>query len=284
MDLTNKQVTHKSFGKGNVVECTDSYIEIHFSSGNKRFVFPDAIGTYLKLADQRVSNLIQRMKEKNEKERMDEALEVEKKKDIEAKEQKRSLEREKLIKSHKLFPSSQAAFWCDRQDLDKVFTEWRVFTGVRKSGVKEGQPNRLIRMRQNSACLITERGPDMPEKDRRIAGVYMVSDTFIGKLCKDGYIPAHPKYRLRFSEEESEKLLFWNYYRNEKYPRNMTWNTGNYRYLDNVSMAQILQDVVSLKKSPEEREYAQRFFEYFCRMNRIVERELPKADGALLHI
>ncbi|MDD4583508.1 MAG: hypothetical protein PHR60_04900, partial [Eubacteriales bacterium] len=66
------------------------------------------------------------------------------------------------------------------------------------------------------------------------------------------------------------------------YPQNMTWNTGRYRYFDNVWMAQILRGIVSLKKKPHEQELAQRFFEHFCQMNQISEEELPKPNGALM--
>jgi len=284
MDLINKQVTHKRFGKGSVVEHTDSYIEIHFKLGNKKFVFPDAFGKYLTMIDQRASDSVKKILQKREKERKQEKLELERGKALQRKEQERFLQRERLLKNLKIHPSSQAAFWCEAQDQNRVFTEWRVFAGVTKSGINQGKPNRPIRLNQNSACLLTARNFGMPEKDRCILGVYMVSEVFIGKLCEDGYVPAHSEYRLRLSEQESEKMLFWNYYVNKKYPNNMTWNTGKYRYFDNVWMAQILKDIVSLKREPYERELAQHFFEYFCQMNQIEEKELPKPTGALMCI
>lgn len=64
----------------------------------------------------------------------------------------------------------------------------------------------------------------------------------------------------------------------------MTWNTGRHRYFDNVWMAQILRDIVSLKENPEEQENAQQFFEYFCQMNRIKKEEIPEPNGALMRI
>ena len=53
----------------------------------------------------------------------------------------------------------------------------------------------------------------MPERDRRILGVFMVNETFDNKTNVNGYIPAHSKYRLRLSEQEAEKC--WNYYVNK---------------------------------------------------------------------
>lgn len=284
MNLVNKQVTHTHFGKGSVVKYNDSYIEVCFSSGTKKFVFPDALETYLMLVDEKTADLVNSMKEKIEKERKKKELELQRKRTIEYEKRQRLLERKKLIKNHKLYNVSQVAFWCDKEEEDKVFTEWKIFIGVKKSGVNKGKPNKLIRVHPNSACIITSRAPDMPEKDRRILGVFMVDETFIGKLCEDGYIPAHSKYRLRLSEEESKKMLFWKYYINERYPNNMTWNSGRTRYFDNLWMAQILQDIISLKEKSNELEFVQQFFEHFCQMNRLAYEDLPQPHGALVHI
>ncbi|MEG3072504.1 MAG: hypothetical protein RQM92_18220 [Candidatus Syntrophopropionicum ammoniitolerans] len=106
----------------------------------------------------------------------------------------------------------------------------------------------MAQIRENSAVLLTLRDADMAEEDRRILGVFMVNENFNARKCQDGYIPAHSEYRLQLSEQESEKMLFWNYYINKKYPHRMTWNTGRHRYLDNKWVAQILQDIVSLKR------------------------------------
>lgn len=271
MNLIDKQVTHKHFGRGTVVEHTDSYIEIHFKSGNKRFVFPDAFGTYLSLADKEVATSIKKIKQEREKERLEKERELEKKRMQLLEEQERKIEREKLLKSTRVHPVSQCAFWCDINDLDEIFTQWKVFTGLIKSGSRKGMPNRPIRMNQNSACLLTVREAGMPEKSRYIVGAFMVGETFVGRLCNDGYIPAHSEFRLRLSDEEARKMLFWDYYVNEKNPQKKTWSTGKYRYFDNELMAKILKDIVALKSETDEYELAQQFFEHFCQANRIEE-------------
>ncbi len=46
---------------------------------------------------------------------------------------------------------------------------------------------------------------------------------------------------------------------NKNFPTRITWNSGRQRYFDNIWMAQILRDIVSLKKKPGESESAQRF-------------------------
>ncbi|HZG71331.1 MAG TPA: hypothetical protein VEY51_07305 [Chondromyces sp.] len=284
MNLIDKAVTHKRFGEGSVVKHNDSIIEIHFATENKKFVFPDAFGKYLKLHDRSAAHSLEKIIQKKQMEREKEEQEKEEEKKLLRKEQQLRLEHEKLMKNHKLHPQSQMVFWCDAEEMSRVFTEWKVFTGKINSGNNKGKPNKPTRIYKNSVCLLTARDSSMPEKDRRILGIYMVNERFIGKFCENGYIPAHSEYRLQLTEQESDKMLFWKYYVNEKSPHKMTWNTGKYRYFDNVWAAQILLDIVSLKNDTPERELAQNFFEHFCIMNQIIKEELPEANGALTRI
>lgn len=41
-NIIGKQVTHKSFGNGVVTEQTEERIVVQFSSGEKKFLYPDA--------------------------------------------------------------------------------------------------------------------------------------------------------------------------------------------------------------------------------------------------
>src|SRR5699024_2713813 len=95
--------------------------------------------------------------------------------------------------------------------------------------------------------LLTARKSDDPEKERRILGLYMVNETFTGELGDDGMVPAHAEFRIKLTDEEAEKMLFWNYYINKNYPHRMTWNSGKYRYFDNVWTSKILKYINSLK-------------------------------------
>lgn len=282
MNLINKKVTHKRFGMGSIVKHNDSTIEINFASENKMFVFPDVFGKYLKLHDKSDAHIIEKIIQKKEMEQREEERKKEEEKKQQRKNQKLRIEHEKLMKHHKLHPESQMVFKCDTEEQNSSFSEWKVFSGAIKTGNNKGKPNKPIRMHQNSAVLLTALDAGMPEKDRRILGVYMVNEDFIGKLCEDGNIPAHSKYRLQLTEKESNQLLLWKYYTDKKSPGKMTWNTGKYRYFDNLWMAQILFDIVSLKSEPTEQELAQQFFKHFCKMNQITEQDLPKPNGVLM--
>jgi hypothetical protein len=284
VNLINKEVTHKLYGQGIVVDLSDDFVEIKFPVGNKKFVFPDAFGTHLILKDKRTARSIEKIREERERQlRLEEERKAEER-IAQLKEQQIRMEAENLIRNLKIHPSSQAVFWCEEDEQGKVFTEWCVFTGRVKSGAKKGRVNRPVRLHQNSACLLTKRDSDEPEKNRCILGAFMVGTTFVGKECNDGIIHAHDEYKIQLTEKESEKMLFWNYYVKEKNPQSITWNTGRYRYFHNIMMAQILRDMVSIKKKAEEKELAQRFFEHFCNMNRIDKNKIPKPDGALMRL
>ncbi|TYR73735.1 malate synthase [Rossellomorea vietnamensis] len=282
MNLIDKKVTHKRFGMGSIVKHNDTVIEIHFASENKKFVYPDVFGEHLEIHDQNAANSLEEIIQQKELEQKEEELKKEEEKKLQRKYQELRLGHEKLMRNHKLHPESQMVTWCDTEEQNTVFSEWKVSSGAIKSGANKGKPNKPIRLHQNSAVLLTEIDSSKPEQDRRILGVFMVKDGFIGKLCEDGSIPAHEEYRLQLTEQEADQMLFWKYYVNEKSPDKMTWNTGKYRYFDNVWMAQILQDIVSLKSDPEEQKQAQQFLDHFCRMNQIIEQDLPKPNGALM--
>lgn len=284
MNLINKKVTHKRFGMGSIVKQNDSSIEINFATENKMFVFPDVFGEHLKLHDKSDASSLEKIIQKKETERKEEEWKKEEEKKLQRKNLELRLEHEKLMKHHKLHPESQMVFKCDAEEQNSSFSEWKVFSGEIKTGNNKGKPNKPTRLYQNSAVLLTALDTGMPEKDRRILGVYMVNEDFIGKLCEDGNIPAHSKYRIQLTEQESDQLLLWEYYVNEKSPDKMTWNTGKYRYFDNLWMAQILLNIVSLKSNPEERELAQQFLKHFCKMNQITVQDLPKPNGALMRI
>lgn len=79
-------------------------------------------------------------------------------------------------------------------------------------------------------------------------------------------------------------MLFWNYFINKRYPHRIVWNSGRQRYFDNEWMAQILQDILSLKEDPKEQEYVKLFLEYFCHINNINKAELAEPNGALMCI
>lgn len=277
MNLVNEEITHKVFGEGNVVEHEESIITIDFNEEIKKFVYPDAFRKFITLNDQSTAKIFEEIFLKREIE--ERALEV--KREEEKVQQALEQERQDRLKNHKIHESSQIVFWLDEEEQQNVFNEWQVSTGQIQSGDNKGQPNKAARVSPNSAGLLTVRTADQTETERRILGLYMVNDTFEESLTEDGMVASHPEYRIELSEEEAEKMLFWNYYINKNYPERTSWNSGKFRYFDNVWTAQILKDIIALKTDEEEIKTVQSFLEYFCEMNALDIDNIPEVGGAL---
>lgn len=278
MDLLNEEITHKSFGEGAIIEQDDSFITIDFDEeGVKEFVYPDAFGQFISLKNPNIAESLQKdiLKIEKEKEELEQQYQEERKQ--QALEHKRRAE----LKNHKLHESSQIVFWLDGEEQESVFTDWEVSTGKVQSGKNKGEPKRVARLRPNSAALLTVREPDEPETQRQILGLYMVNDMFTGNLNENGMVPAHEEFRIKLTDQEAEQMLFWNYYINKTYTDRMTWNSGKYRYFDNIWTAQILKDILELKRDETEINEVENFLEYFCKMNALDKENIPEPAGAL---
>lgn len=280
MNLIDKKVTHKVFGEGNIVNHNAASIEVSFAAENKKFIYPDAFAKFLTLHDSEGALEVAQMIQLQEKELKEIEMKKEAERVVQVQKQKMLMEYERLMHNHKLHSESQMVFWCDTEEADTVLESWNVFTGVTKSGVNKGKPSIAARLHRNSAILLTER-KGLNEQERRILGVYMVKEDFIGKLSTDGIVPAHATYKISLTEEESNQLLFWNYYTYKNAPEKLSWNTGKYRYFDNAWMAQILRDIIELKQDEAEKEHAKRFLSYYSKMNQISINEIDPPNGVL---
>jgi hypothetical protein len=48
-----------------------------------------------------------------------------------------------------------------------------------------------------------------------------------------------------------------------------------------MTIAQILKDLVKLKRSKKDKEFVQDFLNYFCELNKIDINDIPEPNGAL---
>ena len=278
MNLIDETVTHKVFGEGQIVEQDDKTITVDFEEDVKKFVYPDAFKTFIMLQDR---DLSERLEETLTKMRAEEKIREKKK----AKEREQKIIQQQLrarLKNENVHESSQIVFWLNEEDDEKVFEDWSVFTGTVQSGKKKGEPNRAARLRPNSMVVLTKRDAKEQEADRKIVGMFMVSETFIGSANEDGFIPSHELFKIELTEEESEKMHFWNYYMNPRSPKRMAWNSGRYRYFDNIWGAQILRDVLKMRQGEEEQERLDAFLDYYCHLNVLNRETIPVANGSLL--
>lgn len=254
MQLVGQPIRHKVFGPGVVTAREENILTVDFSAGEKRFLYPDSFSGFLSLQDGALQSEIQKLlKVKEEKQRA-----VQRKLDAEK-------ERRDYLRSLKLTPNSQAVFSLKESELPAAFADWSVFTGVYLSGYSKGKPRTLDRLAPNSLCLLTCCKNELLEQERRIVGAFMVQEDFIGAECTDGVIKAHEQYRIRLTPQN--RLLLWPYL--QETPPTKRWGSVSFRYFSNITAAKILFDIAESFSGSAEHENAVRFYEHFCKINRL---------------
>ncbi len=253
MKLEGKAISHIKFGEGIVKESKDNYITILFSQGEKKFLYPNAFHKYLTLKDKRIQMKI-------DKELKLQLLQEKENKNITVINKQKH---HKKLQNTGFHRDSQAAFGFVQNNSEEVFSSWSVYAGSYQSGSSKGKPKLPVRLRANSACLLTECPEGDIEKSRRILGVFMPKENFEGSSCKDGIIHSHKKYRIRL--EPGEKLPFWDYIPSDA--RMPKWGNIELRYLSDKTIQQILKDMKQVIGDMKRRQEAEAFYEYFCLVN-----------------
>ncbi|MGN1231114.1 MAG: hypothetical protein ACI4TP_04365, partial [Anaerotignum sp.] len=97
-------------------------------------------------------------------------------------------------------------------------------------------------------------------------------------------IRSQPRFRIASGVclNEAHKMLFWNYYRNEKDSENIRWGQGLHRYLSDEQAVNILKDIVEIKAGTAEEQLAKDFLDYFCSVNALDQNEISPKSGALV--
>ncbi|GLC81602.1 hypothetical protein [Lacrimispora brassicae] len=254
MHLEGMEVNHMKFGEGKVKELEEKYITILFHQGEKKFLYPNSFKKYLTLKDKNVQTEMDDMLKTI-------MLEEECKRAEEISEQERMEE----IQNLKIRPDSQAVFGFVENDRERVFSSWAVYAGSYQSGGSKGKPKLPVRLKLNSACLLTECPKGVAEKRRRIIGAFMLQDNFESSACRDGMIQSHEKYRIRL--EDKEMLLYWDYF--SEGMEISKWGNVELKYFSNTIMEKILQDMQKTILDEGRRKEAEEFYQYFCLINRI---------------
>ena len=76
-------------------------------------------------------------------------------------------------------------------------------------------------------------------------------------------------------------MPFWRYHANEKQPEVAVWSSGLHRYINDVQAAQVLKDIVEIKKGTADEALAKDFFDTFCSITKIDGNALGEPKGAL---
>lgn len=163
----------------------------------------------------------------------------------------------------------------------QMLRSWTAFAGYVLTGENKERPMKLNKVQINSLAILTTREPYAPEADRFVFGVFLVDEAYQGDNRDAGYVTTTSKFRISLTAEEAKKVLFWNYYYNEKAPQKIKWGQGLHRYISDGQGASILRDIAKIKKGTQDEELAVEFFDYFCKINQIEPEEIPESSGAL---
>lgn len=176
-----------------------------------------------------------------------------------------------------------------RSELENLFacyestmlTEWKACAGIVQNGIDKGKPMKLLKVQNNSLCVLTTRLPDSADDTRFVFAVFLVDESYEGDGREEGYVTNHSKWRVELTPDEAHKILFWNYYVNKNAPEKVVFGSGLHRYLDDIQATQILRDIVAVKEDVAGKALATDFFHHFCAVVGIEENDIPPCAGAL---
>lgn len=163
----------------------------------------------------------------------------------------------------------------------RMLLDWKCCAGVIRNGYDAGRPMKLRSVRKNSLAVMTTRDPGKQDYTRYIFGVFLIDEYFEGDERDEGYVTCHSKWRIELNPTEAHQILFWRYYYNENAPEKMVFGSGLHRYLTDVEAAQILRDIVKVKRDESEKELAKEFLLHYCELHIINVNEIPEPGGAL---
>ena len=257
MELVGQNVKHVSYGPGVIVQQKDRFVYVDFDkAGQKRFAYPDAFSRFLTFEDASHQDQANVQFEKHE------AVQQEKRHQQWAK-----YERLEQLRNIRLSPQSQAVFDVDPADMEQLMEEGAVPTGTYLSGYSKGEAKVPNRMKPNTACLLTAVPAGGREKDRRILGLFMVSEDFYGSDCKNGLVEMHDIHRIQLPKESQP--LYWSCFKHsDTVPR---WGRAAFKYFSNMEMQKILQAIC---RKTEETPLASRtdaLYHYYCYVNRLTD-------------
>lgn len=252
MNLIGEKVVHKTYGEGVVSEIKENKIEVVFDSLVKLFLYPDAFEKHLHMSNKKAQSYVKRELSKMNKIKMQEQEDI-----------KTHIQAIIHMKKKKVSTNSQAVFALDKETLENIQNNWKLFTGYTKTGKRRGEPKipKLINM--NSACLLTMKEEGDKEENRIIVGIFMVIEYFIGEKCNTGIIPAHEKYRILWDDDQ-EKLKFWDFL--PEHLRLEKWGSSEVKYMTSSVIKRILEAMEKVSTG-EMQERVKSFYQYFIELN-----------------
>ncbi len=250
MNIVGKSVIHVKFGKGEIIKQYENKMEVDFGSSVKCFLYPDSFENFFQTSDERTKQYI--------KKELELYKEVKKKKEYE-----KEIRMQKKILKNKA--SSHGVFDIKEEDFTSFTDFWEIYTDNSNKRSLNGKftvPNKL---NMNSACILTMKEKWKKENERKVIGLFMTEEDFIGANCQDGVITAHEKYRILL--DCYEPIYFWNFFPEEK--RLKSWGSKKMKYTSTITVKEILNKISNADIEDELKEEVIEFDRYFCEENSI---------------
>lgn len=170
----------------------------------------------------------------------------------------------------------------------QMLKNWKAFAGWTESKsdedgaeIKESKPLKMYSVQIGSLAVLTTRLPNAPENERIIFGVFLVDEAYSGDNFEEGYVTTGSKYKIAFTPKEAEKMRFWDFHNNTGSPENPKWGSGLFRYISDISSANILKRAAQIKHGTKDEKLSREFYEYFCETHGLDSEKLPECEGAL---
>lgn len=163
----------------------------------------------------------------------------------------------------------------------QMLRDWRAFAGGVQIGENKGKPMKLKQVQCNSLAVLTTREPNTGEKERFVFAVFLVDESYEGDNREAGYVTTSSEYKIKLSYDEATKIKFWDYYFNANSPEEIRMGHGLHRYLTDEQSAQILKRIMEIKLGTTDEEISARFYEHFCKINRLDKADIPDPYGTL---
>lgn len=166
----------------------------------------------------------------------------------------------------------------------RMLIDWKASAGENLTKNYERNTNRkLSKDVSGGLCVLTAITPEMEEeKERLIFGVFLADKFEEGEDgLVSGFVQCTTEYKIKLAPSEAGKILFWNYYHNRSDEQTASWASGLFRYIDDYQCAQILRDIVEVKKGKSDEITAKSLFEKYCEIKNIDSLNIPKNSGAL---
>lgn len=160
----------------------------------------------------------------------------------------------------------------------QLLNKWIAYAGWDNNN--RVKPRSISNAKIGKLTVLTVVYPNDDEKERRIFAVFLIDDYYKGDgKDNEGYVACNSEYKINFTPNETSRMKFWDFYRNENSDE-CQWGSGLTRYIDDITAVQILKQAYNVKKNTADEQLANKFLNHYCKINGVSLNEIPEPDGS----